>query len=178
MSTNTLFSALYSELHRMAKRAVAGLRVPVRMGVTTLLHETYLNLSTCKRASFLDRGRFVGYAARVMRGLIIDHARGRTAIKRGGRFKIAALQADPGNVLANARELSAISDSLDQLAKTEPDLAEVADLRFFCGLSFVEIGALQNISERTVQRKWGKARLYLRCSLREGMSPRGIDVHA
>ena len=69
---------------------------------------------------------------------------------------------DVGANSADAKELSAISDALDQLEKIEPELAQVVDLKFFCGCSFAEIGALKNLSERTVQRKWEKARIYLR----------------
>ena len=65
----------------------------------------------------------------------------------------------------NAKELSEISDALDQLAKVEPDLAEVVDLKFFCGFCFAEIAVMQKLSERTVQRKWDKARIYLRQSI-------------
>ena len=83
----------------------------------------------------------MGYAARVMRGLIIDHARNRSAIKRGGEFELTALETDAGLVFTHPRELSNVSDALDQLAKAEPDLAEVVDLKFFCGFSFAEIGA-------------------------------------
>jgi RNA polymerase sigma factor (TIGR02999 family) len=104
----------------------------------------------------------MGYAARVMRGLIIDHARKGTARKRGGEFEITSLVTDAVESLADVKELSAISDALDQLAKVEPELAELVDLKFFCGCSFAEIGALQKLSERTVQRKWEKARIYLR----------------
>jgi RNA polymerase sigma factor (TIGR02999 family) len=164
-STDSLFSALYSELHRLAKRELARQWFPASLSVTTLLHEAYLDISARDSASFPDQGRFMGYAARVMRGLIIDHARSRSAIKRGGEFEITALDTDAGQGPASAQELSVISDCLDQLAKVEPDLAEVVDLKFFCGFSFAEIGALKKLSERTVQRKWGKARIYLKRSL-------------
>jgi RNA polymerase sigma factor (TIGR02999 family) len=108
----------------------------------------------------------MGYAARVMRGLIIDHARRRSAIKRGGEFRLTSLDNHELDTPVGATELSAISDSLDELAKVEPGLAEVVDLKFFCGFSFSEIGALHNLSERTVQRKWEKARIYLHRSIR------------
>jgi RNA polymerase sigma factor (TIGR02999 family) len=111
--------------------------------------------------SFPDHARFIGYAARVMRGLIIDYARNRKATKRGGEFEITSLEVDVAANSANANELSIIGDALDQLAKVEPDLAEVVDLKFFCGFSFGEIAAMQKLSERTVQRKWEKAHLYL-----------------
>jgi RNA polymerase sigma factor (TIGR02999 family) len=160
-ATDALFSALYTELHRMAKRELARRGSPGSLSVTTLLHEAYLDISARSGAAFPDQARFMGYAARVMRGLIIDHARSRTAFKRGGEFEITSLENDEVANPADAKELSMISDALDQLARVEPELAELVDLKFFCGFSFAEIAALQKLSERTVQRKWEKARIYL-----------------
>jgi RNA polymerase sigma factor (TIGR02999 family) len=108
----------------------------------------------------------MGYAARVMRGLVIDHARSRNAIKRGGEFEITSLKTDSVENPVDAKELSLISDALDQLAKVEPELAALVDLKFFCGFTFAEIAALRNLSERTVQRSWEKARIYLHRSIR------------
>ncbi len=140
------------------------------MNVTTLLHEAYLDISAREGKSFPDRPRFMGYAARVMRGLIIDHARNRNAIKRGRQFEITSLKTDAGENAVDAKELTLISDALDELAKVEPKLAEVVDLKFFCGFSFAEIAALSNVSERTVQRKWEKARIYLHRTIRADLS--------
>jgi RNA polymerase sigma factor (TIGR02999 family) len=112
----------------------------------------------------------MGYATRVMRGLIIDHARNRCAVKRGGEFKITSLEADSVENPVDPKELSLISDALDQLAKFEPDLAQLVDLKFFCGFSFAEIAAMQKLSERTAQRKWEKARIYLHRSIRADLS--------
>jgi RNA polymerase sigma factor (TIGR02999 family) len=165
-ATDALFSALYAELHRLAKRELARRGGPASLSVTTLLHEAYLDMAARDGASFPDEARFMGYAARVMRGLIIDHVRNRQAIKRGGEFEITSLENDDVASPGDAKELAAISDGLDQLAKVEPELAEVVDLKFFCGFSFVEIAALQKLSERTVQRRWEKARIYLHRSLR------------
>jgi len=164
--TDALFSALYSELHRMAKRELARRWNPIGLSVTTLLHEAYLDMSARDGFSFPDQARFMGYAARVMRGLIIDHARNRGAVKRGGEFKLTSLENHDVENPVDPKELSAISDALDELAKIEPDLAELVDLKFFCGCSFAEIAALQKQSERTVQRKWEKARIYLHQSIR------------
>jgi RNA polymerase sigma factor (TIGR02999 family) len=165
-AADTLFSTLYSELHRLAKRELARFGAPASLSVTTLLHEAYLDIAAREGSQFPDRPRFMGYAARVMRGLIIDHARSRNAIKRGGEFQITSLKTDIGEHPVDAKELSAISDALDQLAKVEPQLAELVDLKFFCGLSFAEIAALENMSERTVQRRWEKARIYLHRNIR------------
>ncbi|MGC1297790.1 MAG: ECF-type sigma factor [Alloacidobacterium sp.] len=160
-ATNALFSTLYSELHRLAKRELARQWGPLSLSVTTLLHEAYLDMAGRSDLSFPDPARFIGYAARVMRGLVIDHARNRKATKRGGEFEITPLETDVAANSADATELSMIGDALDQLAKVEPDLAEVVDLKFFCGFSFGEIAAMQKLSERTIQRRWEKARIYL-----------------
>lgn len=165
-AADTLFSTLYSELHRLAKRELARWGTPASLSVTTLLHEAYLDIAAREGQSFPDRARFMGYAARVMRGLVIDRARSRNAIKRGGGFEITSLGTDVGENVVDAKELSSISDALDQLAKVEPKLAELVDLKFFCGFSFAEIAALRNLSERTVQRSWEKARIYLHRSIR------------
>lgn len=160
-ATNTLFSTLYFELHRLAKRELARQWFPLSLGVTTLLHEAYLDMNARDDLSFPDHSRFIGYAARVMRGLIIDHARNRSTTKRGGEFEFTPLEPDVIEKHADAKELSMISDALDELSKVEPELAEVVDLKFFCGFSFNEIAAMQKLSERTVQRRWEKARIYL-----------------
>jgi RNA polymerase sigma factor (TIGR02999 family) len=165
-AADELFSTLYAELHRMAKRELARRGSPASLSVTTLLHEAYLDIAEREGNCFPDRPRFMGYAARVMRGLIIDHARSRNAIKRGGEFEITSLETDPGENPVDAKELSSISDALDQLAKVEPKLAELVDMKFFCGFSFAEIASLENLSERTVQRRWEKARIYLHQNIR------------
>ena len=140
----------------------------VTLTATTLLHEAYLDISKRDGAVFLDRGRFMAYASRVMRGLIIDYARNRRAQKRGGQFEITSLETDIGDRVGGRARADAISDALDELAAVDPALAEVVDLKFFCGFSFAEIAAMRGVSERTVQRHWEKARIYLHGALRDG----------
>jgi len=161
-----LFARLYSELHRVARRELARSGMPISLGATTLLHETYLDMSAREGSSFPDRPRFLGYAARVMRGLIIDHARTRRALRHGGGFEITSLPSDVGANVANARELEQIGDALDQLAKVDRSLAEIVDLKFFCGFSFAEVAGLLGVTERTAQRRWERARIYLHRSMR------------
>jgi RNA polymerase sigma factor (TIGR02999 family) len=103
----------------------------------------------------------MAYAARVMRGLVIDYARRRQAHKRGGQFEIAPLGDEVEDPAADHEDLTRISEALDQLATVDPLLAQVVDLKFFCGFSFAEIAAMRGLSERTVQRHWEKARIYL-----------------
>ena len=130
----------------------------VTLGATTLLHEAYLRLSAGE-AGFPDRARFFAYAARAMRGLIIDHARTRRALKRGGVFHLTGFDTRAED--RPAEDLSKLGDAVDALASTDPKLAELVDLKFFCGFSFREIAAMRGVSERTAQRDWSKARLYL-----------------
>ena len=169
-AAEALFAALYDELHRMARRELARSGAPVTLGATTLLHEAYLSLAGRAETAFPDRGRFMAYAARVMRGLIIDHARRRQAQKRGGRFELTTLGTDVGDERPDSRELEEIGVALDQLAETDAELAELVDLKFFCGFTFEEIAALKGISERTAKRNWEKARLLLYRSLRPDVS--------
>jgi RNA polymerase sigma factor (TIGR02999 family) len=165
-ATEALFAALYSELQRLARRELARGSAGVSLGVTSLLHEAYVVISTREGTSFPDRARFMGYAARVMRGLIVDHARNRRAQKRGGEFQITSLDVEAHADAADHEQLAKISDALDELARVDPSLAEVVDLKFFCGFSFAEVAAMRGVSERTVQRSWEKARLYLHRSIR------------
>jgi RNA polymerase sigma factor (TIGR02999 family) len=160
-----LFSVLYADLHRMARRELAKRGTGMTLGATTLLHEAYLDMSERQPSTFPDRHRFMAYASRVMRGLIIDYARGRQAQKRGGLFEITSMNTDIVEGIADGEELSRISEALDELATVDPRLAQVVDLKFFCGFSFAEIAAMQAVSERTVQRDWEKARIYLHQAL-------------
>jgi RNA polymerase sigma factor (TIGR02999 family) len=151
-------------LHRLARRQLARNGRPGTLSPTTLLHEAYLQMAG-RDGSFPDEARFLGYAARVMRGLIIDYARSRGAEKRGGAFRLAPLTTDIADQVPDHHELAHISDALDNLAEHEPALAQIVDLKFFCGFSFAEIAAMQQASERTIQRRWEKARLYLHHAL-------------
>jgi RNA polymerase sigma factor (TIGR02999 family) len=165
VSAGKLFTLLYGELHRLAKRQLAR-QGDVSLSATTLIHEAYLDIAAQEGRSFPDRGRFMAYAARVMRTLIIDHVRNRLAIKRGGRFELTSLTTNVGDVVSDDQELTRISQALDELARVDSSLSQIVDLKFFCGFSFLEIADMAGVSERTIQRKWEKARIYLHRSLR------------
>jgi RNA polymerase sigma factor (TIGR02999 family) len=164
-AADALFAALYSELHRLAGRQLAG--GALTLGTTTLLHEAYLNIARREGTRFPDRARFLGYASKVMRRLVIDYARRRRAQKRGGAFRITSLLDEVAGKPAEDEELTRIDAALDELAKADPSLAELVDLKFFGGFSFAEIASMRGSTERTVQRHWEKARLYLYDALRE-----------
>lgn len=169
-ASEALFGQLYDELHRLARRELARRGSGVTLGATTLLHEAYLDMAGREGTRFPDRARFMGYAARVMRGVIIDYARNRNAQKRGGLFEITTLQTDAA-IAANGEELSQIGDALDALATVDPTLAQVVDLKFFCGFTTTEIAAITKTSVRTVERNWQKARLFLHRTVRDDVMP-------
>jgi RNA polymerase sigma factor (TIGR02999 family) len=164
-SATELFTLLYAELHRLAKRQLSR-QFDISISPTTLIHEAYLDMAARGGQSFPDRGRFMAYAARVMRGLIIDHVRNRLAIKRGGRFELTALTTNNGDVIDDDHELTRISEALDELARVDSSLSQIIDLKFFCGFSFGEIADMAGVSERTIRRRWKTARIYLHRSLR------------
>jgi RNA polymerase sigma factor (TIGR02999 family) len=171
-ASEALFSALYRELRGLARRELTRSGPGASLGVTSLLHEAYLDIAQREGVSFPDRARFLAYAARVMRGLIIDGLRRRQARKRGGGFEITSIDGkdvDDATPPSDADEIERLGQALDELAAVEPELAHVVDLKFFCGFTFAEIAGLRGVSERTVQRQWDKARIYLRHTLRAEM---------
>jgi RNA polymerase sigma factor (TIGR02999 family) len=135
-----LFTSFYDELHRRAKWELRQ-GTPLSLGPTTLLHETFLNMSNRESVSFSDTRQFMAYAARAMRGLIIDHFRNRQAQKRGGQLEFTPLITDvpQGPDDSHSIAIEGLGEALESLAAIDPRLAECVDMKFFCGLSFVEI---------------------------------------
>lgn len=163
-----LFALLYSELRRLADRQLRGGNAGLTLGTTTLVHEAYLSMAGKSDSLFPDRARFFAYASRAMRGLVVDHARRRCALKRGQQFQITLQEDDnfPDQVRAAAQDLPALGDALEELQALDPELAELVDLHFFGGFTFAEVAGFRGVSERTVQRDWRKARLLLHRALR------------
>jgi RNA polymerase sigma factor (TIGR02999 family) len=161
VQSDALFAELYHELHRLARREALRYGPGAGFSATTLLHEAYMDMSQRSGLGFEDRPRFFAYAARAMRTLAIDRARERNALKRGGGLDITSLDTQTAEDCAEPETLSQIGEALDELATLDAELATVVDLKFFCGFTINEIAALQNVSERTVQRHWEKARLLL-----------------
>ena len=165
-----LFAALYGELREIARSALRkGAGAAANLSPTTVVHEIYAGMAGREGLSFPDRSRFLAYAARAMRGFIIDSLRNGSAQKRGSDFLITHLDGRIEEAVPDpqAADLTRLSDALDELASVDPRLAELVDLKFFCGFGFAEIAAMRGVSERTVQRDWAKARLYLHDALRE-----------
>lgn len=173
VAADQLFALLYDELHRLAERNLRRAGAAVTLGPTTLLHEAYLNMAGREGVAFPDKGRFLAYASRAMRGLMIDYARRRRARRRGNEFEITLTEdAAPGpGALREATDFERLGDALDELAALDPALAELVDMHFFGGFAFREIAELKAVSERTVQREWRKARLILHRALDEPGGP-------
>ena len=170
-AADALFAALYDELHRLADRQLARFGPGASLATTSLLHEAYLDMAAREGPRFPDRPRFFGYAARVMRNLIVDRLRAGRAQKRGGRFEITGLDGDEPVAEPERHEVERLNDALGELEAIEPELARLVDLRYFCGFTFAEVGALFGVTERTAQRQWDRARLFLRRALDDPPRP-------
>src|SRR5262245_57563621 len=134
-----LFTALYAQLRQIAQSALRRSGPQLTVSPTTLLHEAYLRISCRDALQFPDRARFMAYASRAMRRLVIDFVRERHALKRGAAFEITSMPTEGADCSVDELELKRISDALDELATVDATLAELVDLKFFCGFSFAEI---------------------------------------
>lgn len=156
-----VFALLYQPLRRMASARMAGERAGHTLTPTALVHEAWLRIHDGAPIAVTDRRHFLAIAARVMRQILIDHARVRSRGKRGGGNAHATLDqtlADPGT---DPHTLLAIDQALTQLAAIDPDMAQVVELRFFAGLAIEEVAAVLGKSERGVNRDWTAARAWL-----------------
>lgn len=165
---DALFTTLYDDLRRLARREVRRNGARDLLGTTTLVHEVWLHVSARPALDFDDPDRFLAYAARTMRGLVIDRVRARYAQKRGGGLVFETLDTETAGQVAGPDRLQQIGDALDELATLEPELARIVDLKFFCGFTFAEVANMQGVAERTVQRQWKRARLLLFHAMRDG----------
>jgi RNA polymerase sigma factor (TIGR02999 family) len=157
-----LFAELYRELHDVAHRALQRKGRHLAISTTTLLHEAYLDINNPQRgATFASQGGFLAYAAKAMRGLIVDATRRGLAVKRGRGLVITSLHTGLIEEIPDERYLLRIDEVQKELWEIDSSLGELVDLKYFCGLSLAEIGALRGSSERTMQREWHRARLLL-----------------
>jgi RNA polymerase sigma factor (TIGR02999 family) len=162
-----VLSTLYQELHTMARRQLAGQQAHT-LDATALVHEAYLKLIGRQTARFDDRAHFFAYAASAMRSVVVDYARQRLAQKRGGDLhRVTELPEDVEGGLRLDEETLGLDTALTRLAAVDERLAQVVELRYFAGLSELEIAGLLKRSERSIRRDWQKARLFLLASLKD-----------
>lgn len=162
-----VLSTLYQELHAMARRQLAGQQAHT-LDATALVHEAYLKLIGRQTAQFDDRAHFFAYAASAMRSVVVDYARQRLAQKRGGDLhRVTELPEEVEGGLRLDEETLGLDTALTRLAAVDERLAQVVELRYFAGLSELEIASLLKRSERSIRRDWQKARLFLLASLKD-----------
>ncbi len=164
-----VLATLYQELHSMARRQLAGQHGHT-LDATALVHEAYLKLigRSSGAAQFDDRAHFFAYAASAMRSVVVDYARQRLAQKRGGNLhRVTDLLEDIEGGVRLDEDMLGLDTALNRLTQVDPRLTRVVELRYFAGLSELEIAALMNRSERSVRRDWQKARMFLLASLKE-----------
>lgn len=162
-----VLSTLYQELHAMARRQLAGQQGQT-LDATALVHEAYLKLIGRREAQFEDRAHFFAYAASAMRSVVVDYARQRLAQKRGGDLhRVTELPEEVEGGLRLDEDMLGLDTALTRLADVDERLAQVVELRYFAGLSELEIAALLKRSERSIRRDWQKARMFLLASLQD-----------
>lgn len=166
-TSGTLFPVLYAELRRLAHRYLSRESPGHTLQATALVHEVYLRLVPQAEATWEDRSRFIGIAAHVMREILVEHARSRRRLKRGGGRERLPLADDMAAVDADADRWEALDDALDRLATLDPRQAKVVELRYFGGMTVEEAARALGVSEKTVKRDWSVARAWLRRELEE-----------
>ncbi|MEM9291701.1 MAG: ECF-type sigma factor [Acidobacteriota bacterium] len=159
-----LFSWLYPQLRRIAKRHLASQR-EVTLQATELLHETYLRVSQQRRLEWSNRVQFFAFAAQVIRQVLVDRQRRREALKRGRGFLRVEVETDELAAPLGDVDLLALDDALRRLAEVNSQAAQVVELRFFGGLTLPEIAEHLSLGEATAQRRWAMARAWLRREL-------------
>ncbi|MEZ5313911.1 MAG: ECF-type sigma factor [Thermoanaerobaculia bacterium] len=160
-----LFELVYHELRKIAQRQLRRAVPADTLGTTALVHEAYLKFSRQAHWSVADRRHFFALAARAMRSIVVDHARRRDRQKRGGGDVVLELNEDRVAAPERAAVLLAVDGALARLERTEPDLAQLVEWRFFAGLSIDEIAVLLDVSDRTIKRRWRLARAVLQRDL-------------
>jgi RNA polymerase sigma factor (TIGR02999 family) len=156
-----LISLVYQELRRIAARYLRNEAPQHSLQPTALVHEAYLRLTGMEQMDWQSRAHFFGVAAKLMRNILVDHARARNAAKRGDGYTLVGLDdvflASPDRVPA----VLALDEALDRLASVDPRQSRIVELRFFSGLTDEETGHLLGISSRTVKRDWRLAKAWL-----------------
>ena len=165
-SVAQLFPALYTELRRLARSRLASGGRHTLLDTSALVHEAFMRMNRSGAdgggVALRDREHFMAYAATTMRSVVIDFVRRRNADRRGGGVEHVTLDTRAAEQLgASDDEILAVHDALETLAKVDPRLVSVVEMRYFAGLSDAEIAAALGLSDRTVRRDWDRARLLL-----------------
>jgi RNA polymerase sigma factor (TIGR02999 family) len=163
-----LIPLVYEELRRMARRYLRQERPDHTLQSAALVHEAYLRLVQKENQQWQNRAHFFGVAAQVMRHILVDHARGRRAVKRGAGNPQVALDERIGVPGEPEFDLVVLDDALNRLAELDARQSRLIELRFFGGLSIEETAAVLGISPATAKREWVTARAWLRREIGRG----------
>ena len=155
-----LMPIVYGEMRRVASARLRGERSQT-LQTTALVHEVYLRLVEFDRMTVQDRTHFFAMAARLMREILVDHARHRHAIKRGGDVTVLGLDGVDAGVENKVVEVLALNEALTELAALDERVGRVVELRFFAGLSIAETADALDVSSATVERDWTVAKAWL-----------------
>jgi RNA polymerase sigma factor (TIGR02999 family) len=163
-------AAVYAELHAQAARAMGREMPEHTLQATALVNEAYLRLIDQRRVQWRNRSHFFGVAAQLMRRILVDHARGRHAAKRGGGMPVITLDGADGAYDATPDEsgvdVLVLHEALERLAAIDPRQARVVELRYFGGLNIEDTAEALDLSPATIKREWAVARAWLRRELR------------
>jgi RNA polymerase sigma factor (TIGR02999 family) len=159
-----LLPLIYEQLHRVARQHLRHQRADHTLQATALIHEAYLRLAGGAGGSVRDRNHFVALASRMMRQVLVDHARGRHAAKRQGGVRVTLSEAAE---VADEVDVLGVDEALKRLSEFDEQQARVVELRFFGGLSIQETADVLHISESTVKREWTMARTWLNRELQK-----------
>ena len=167
-AADELLPAVYQELRRLAARKISREPPGQTLQATALVHEAYIRLVGSEAQNFSGRTHFFAAAAEAMRRILIDNARRKQRLKRGGgQQKIDINDVEPA-VEAPSEDLLALDEALDRLAKMDKVKADLVKLRFFAGLTLEQAAGLLNLPERTAKRYWAHARAWLYRQVNEG----------
>ncbi len=155
----------YRELHVLAHARIMRSGRLTLLDTTSLVHETFLRLRNTGRLAIDDRSHFLAYAAKVMRSVIVDYARQRSAARRGGVDGTIAIDNDVPEIVEAEEEIVRVNDALEDLRRINERMATIIEMRYFAGLTFEEVAASLELSERTIRREWEKARAILLTTL-------------
>jgi RNA polymerase sigma factor (TIGR02999 family) len=156
-----LIPLVYDELRRLAHRQLRGERTDHTLQTAELVHETYLRLVDSSRVQWQNRAHFLAVAAQSMRRILVDAARSRQSLKRGGEQTRVALDAELTIAGAPNVDVVALDDALESLSRMDQRRSRVVELRFFGGLTVEETAAVLDVSPETVMRDWKVAKAWL-----------------
>ena len=166
-ASSELLPLVYRELHALASRRMASERVDHTLQATALVNEAYLRLVGAQQTTWKGKGQFCLAAAEAMRRILIEHARKRGRVKRGGDYQRISLDIEFLAKDAQPEEITAVDDAIHRLEQKDPRMGEIVRLRFFVGLKVDETAAALGISDRTVRREWALARAWLSRELKD-----------